>query len=201
MTRDASLSVILVDDHRMFIEGLAMLLDKDRRVHVVGIASSPSGAISLAAEHAPDVVLLDVDLNDQPAGRTIRQLLRVLPSVCIVMLTMHTYRPLLDSLVRAGARGCLNKSLSARELVSAVIEIVAGAPAPQDPKQPDSPLTRRELEVLRLVGLALSNREISHQLAISEGTVKRHLHEVNVKLDAVNRLDAVRKAEKIGLLR
>ncbi|WP_052226386.1 response regulator transcription factor [Microbacterium mangrovi] len=204
MRPDGPLGVVLVDDHRMFVEGLGMMLGQDRRLDVLGIASSSSEASDLVKRVMPDVVLLDVDIDDQPADRTIRQLLRGDPSLCIVMLTMHTYQPLLDSLIRAGARACVNKNLTADDLVRAVLEIAANpgfGRRESDSAPPDCHhVTHRELEVLRLVNMAKSNRQIAQELGISEGTVKRHLHEANVKLVAVNRLDAVRKAEMLGLL-
>lgn len=204
MRGEAPLRLVLVDDHRMFVEGLAMMLGRDHRVAVVGVASTPAEAMVLAKDVAPEVVLLDVDLHDQPADRTIRGLLRIEPRLCIVMLTMHTESALLDSLVHAGARACVNKILSANELVERVIALAAapidGRARPDRLPRSNRTLTAREREVLWLASTAKSNREIAEHLAISEGTVKRHLHEVNAKLEASTRLDAVRKAEMLGIL-
>lgn len=198
-------SVVFIDDHRVFLEGLVALSEHTRTIRVCGTATNAANALELVRNERPQVVVLDVDLGDgEPAERTIRRLLRAVPESRVVILTMVTYPPQLDALIRAGATTCLNKNTSSSELLQAIAHAASAksqAPACASKRAP-SPvgLTHRESEVLRLVSLAITNKRIADDLCITEGTVKRHLHDLYRKLGASNRLDAVRKAQATGLL-
>ncbi|WP_271223671.1 response regulator [Streptosporangium carneum] len=173
--------------------------------HVVGDASDGPGVVSLAARARPDIVLLDVEMPNHHPMRTLPRLLEVAQPPKVIILSMHDDPQLVQELLGAGAHGYLHKAIRSQELLLAIRSVHAGrhgvtvlvsqaiAPPPRA-AAPQGVLTEREQEVLALVANALSNRQIAVQLAITEGTVKRHLRNIFGKLSAVSRIDAVNKA-------
>lgn len=204
MPDDSRPEVVLVDDHAVFLEGLQTLLEHRARVRVVGHAGNAAEAEDVVSRLQPDLILLDADLGDnRPVEANIRRLLRAAPSTRIVILTMHTSPALRDQTLRCGASAFLSKSATGSEVEKALISAYRNAPPAVPPSHEIGHialLTPRECEVLRLVALAMSNREISEQLSIVEGTVKRHTSSAYAKLNAASRLDAVQKATRLGLI-
>lgn len=196
--------VVIVDDHALFRGGLALLLERDRRVSVVAEGNSGKQAVLLAQEHAPDVMLLDVELGDgTSADSIIRQIGRLAPTVQVIVLTMYRDTVLKDRLIRAGAVEYVTKNVPGPDLVDIVVRThrrgrVEG-PIAASRELPGNLLSDRELQVLHLIGQAQSNRDISARLSIAEGTVKRHTTNIYAKLGASSRIDAVRKAGRLGL--
>lgn len=171
---------------------------------MVGDASDGPAVISLTARAKPDIVLLDVEMPNHHPARTLPRLLEVSPAPKVIILSMHDDPQLVQDLLGAGAHGYLHKAIRSQELLTAIRSVHAGshgvtvlvsqAIAPPQRNAPQGVLTEREQEVLALVANALSNRQIAVQLAITEGTVKRHLRNIFGKLSAVSRIDAVNKA-------
>lgn len=211
MTRPAGrLQVLLVDDHTLFREGLAELLSAEDDVNIVGKAGDSVTAVRLAGSKRPQVVLLDVEMPYHPVRITIRGIRRASPKTRILILTMHDDPTLVQEVLAAGAHGVLVKTATREELVCAVRAVgyqgktvlsVSRRSAAALAGPASNPLSPRELEVLKLVGQALSNAQIASQLFITEGTVKRHLTNIYGKLSAVSRLDAVNKAVAAQLIR
>ena len=197
-------AVVIVDDHGLFREGLQALVSRDPRLTVVGQGSSSADALSLAAAHEPDVLLLDVEIPGTPAAVTVRTIRHRHPQTAVVILTMHADRILSGQLLGAGASRYLVKTVSSADLLEAVLTVCPAPGADRDPVPLKSDrgkiLTDRELEVLRMVSLAYSNKEIAWRLSIVEGTVKRHISNIFERLDAASRMDAVRRATSLGLL-
>lgn len=194
-------AIVVIDDHTLFREGLRGLLED--RLSVVGEGGSSSDALRLVREHEPDVLLLDVEIPGAPAEQTIAQIRRSHPAVAIVVLTMHSDSVLQRQLVRAGASQFVVKTVSGEALVSIVEEATPGCGEAEARGAADDNaglLTVREREVLRMIAQAYTNREISVRLRIAEGTVKRHTTNMYLKLGATSRIDAVRKAARLGLL-
>ncbi|MFF4416225.1 response regulator [Streptosporangium sp. NPDC001559] len=196
--------ILVADDHTLFRDALCQVLRAEDDFHVVGDASDGPGVISLAARTRPDIVLLDVEMPNHHPARTLPRLLEISPPPKVIILSMHDDPQLVQDLLAAGAHGYLHKAIRSQELLVAIRSVHAGrhgvtvlvsqaiAPAPR--AAPQGVLTEREQEVLALVAKALSNRQIAVQLAITEGTVKRHLRNIFGKLSAVSRIDAVNKA-------
>jgi DNA-binding NarL/FixJ family response regulator len=207
-------SIVVVDDHYLFRAGLIELLDAVPAFTIIGHGASASEAVTLAQEHRPDVVLLDIEMPGPATPATIRKITEVSPDTRVVVLTMHDEPELVRDNVDAGAAGYLVKSAGREELVAAinaarrdentVLVCVSrstllnmgrgGAPAAGDL------LSGRELEVIRHLANGGSNREIAAAMQITEATVKRHLANIYAKLGATSRIDAVRKATKRGIL-
>ncbi|MFP3464592.1 response regulator [Leifsonia sp. SIMBA_070] len=193
-------TVVLADDHALFRQGVRALIRDS--VEVVGEAADGDEAVRLVERERPAVLLLDVEMPGRTADQTIAAVRRCSPSTAIVVLTMHTDAVLQRQLLRAGASAFAVKSIDARSLR----DLIAGARPASTPAGETSPpeanriLTDRELEVIRMIAHAYTNREISGRLSITEGTVKRHTTNIYAKLGATSRIDAVRKVVRLGLL-
>jgi DNA-binding NarL/FixJ family response regulator len=195
-------TVVLADDHALFRKGVRALIERD--FDVVGEASDGDAAIRLAVDTAPDVLLLDVEMPGPPPEQTISTVRRRSPTTAVIILTMHTDAVLQRQLLRAGASAFADKSISEdalHRLIAAARPQAASLPDEALQKsQPDRVLTDRELEVIRMIAQAYTNREISKRLNITEGTVKRHTTNIYAKLHATSRIDAVRKVVRLRLL-
>ena len=205
------LRVVLVDDHRLFRESLGALLAVHEGIEVVAEGSNGDEAVRLARQHRPDVLLLDVEMPGQSVLTSLVEIRSASPPTRIVVLTMHENTTLARQLLLRGASAYLIKTIGHHELVAA---IRASSEAASDmvtlsvsrgglaglAASGASVLSARELEVLTLVSRARSNQAIAGELQISEGTVKRHLSNINTKLGSTSRLDAVRRATRARLL-
>lgn len=209
--RTEAISIVLVDDHTLFREGLAELLASDAAFHVVAQGSDSADALALVTEHRPDVVLVDVEMPGPGARATVSKLHQEHPDTRVIVLTMHDEPELVRELVDQGAAAYLVKTIAREELIAAVRSVVASQGNvllsvsrrtidQLDKPSPNGVLSARELEVLQLTALAMSNAQIGKQLLIAEGTVKRHLTKIYAKLGAVSRVDAIRKATAARLL-
>ncbi|QAV69741.1 response regulator transcription factor [Salinibacterium sp. UTAS2018] len=199
--------VVIVDDHDLFREGLVVLLRRSSQIQVVAEARTSEEALRLSVLHRPDVLLLDVELHDDPARTTIRRVRRSAPNTSIIILTMCRDSVLQRDLLSAGASSFLTKSIQSAELIREICDHAAHDKLQTAPKDYCSDrcddygiLTERESEVLRLIAQAHSNRSIAERLSITEGTVKRHAGSIYRKLGARSRMEAVSKANRLGLL-
>ena len=205
------LRVVLVDDHRLFRESLGALLAVHEGIEVVAEGGDGEEAVRLTREHRPDVVLLDVEMPGQSVLTSLVEIRSASPSTRIVVLTMHENTTLARQLLLRGASAYLIKTIGHHELVAAIRASTEAAPDMVTlsvsrgglaglAASGASVLSARELEVLTLVSRARSNQAIATELQISEGTVKRHLSNINNKLGSTSRLDAVRRATRARLL-
>lgn len=193
-------SAVLIDDHDLFRQGLEALLEHDFEIRAT--ASRSADARRLCESHQPDLLILDVETGSDPVEPTIRRIRRSTPSVVVFVLTMHDDPVLRRQLLAAGATDYATKAIDRGELVVRLRSAIRTGPAAVGRLDPlaDGVLTQRELEVLRLVAAAASNKDIGRALTISDGTVKRHLANIFLKLGAISRIDAVRKSRLHGLL-
>ncbi|SEJ15158.1 response regulator [Demequina mangrovi] len=215
--------VALVDDQAMVRVGLRMILESEDDIEVVAEATSGVEAAGIVAEHAPDVVLMDVRMPGMDGLTATREVLAAHPGTRIVILTTFDDDEYVYESLRAGASGFLLKSVDGDALVSAV-KVVAGGDAllaPEvtrrvieqfarsgvDPEEPDEPsveaigdLSEREVEVLRLMARGLSNQEIAAELFVSATTVKTHVSHILTKLGVRDRVQAVVEAYDSGIV-
>lgn len=208
-------TVVVVDDHYLFRAGLIELLDSLSDVSVCGDGASGVDAITLARDHQPDIVLLDVEMPGPASTSTIRKIVEVSAHTRVVVVTMHDDPDLVRSNLDAGAAGYLVKSAGRDELVTAIhvarrnegnvlvcvsrgtlLNMGRGGSYSAGAEL----LSTREIEVVRHLAGGGSNRDIAAELLITEATVKRHLANIYAKLGATSRIDAVRKATKRGIL-
>lgn len=215
-----SIRVLLVDDHALFRRGVASVLAREPDLTVVGEASDAEQALARAKELHPDVVLLDVKMPGRSGLEVCAELVEAVPGVRVVMLTISDAEDDLYAAVRAGASGYLLKEISPEDVVAAVRSVHAGqslisptmagklltefaAMVRREDELRDSGaprLTDRELEVLKLVARGLNNRDIAHELFISENTVKNHVRNILEKLQLHSRMEAVVYAVREKLL-
>jgi two-component system, NarL family, response regulator DegU len=208
--------LLLADDHRMLRDGLRRSME-DQGFAVVGEAADGQEAVRLAQQLRPDVVLMDVSMPRLDGVEATRLLRRSLPSVPVVMLTMHADGDVVSRAVQAGAVGYLVKDCSTEEVAAAVRTAASGESA-LSPGLASSMLeqvhrdgghgeggnrtiSRREEEVLQLVADGLSLPEVAARLYISVKTVKNHLASIYSKLEARDRTQAVLRAVRMGIIR
>jgi DNA-binding NarL/FixJ family response regulator len=198
-------TVLIVDDHALVRDGLRGILEAQGDMQVVGEAGDSAATIALAAEHRPDIVLLDVEIPGGEAAATVCEIRNRSPRSRVIILSMYEGPQLVQDLLAAGIRGYLLKSVHWQELVVAIRAVTADADriilgvSTESLRQigrssPNTTLSAREREVLDLVGRAYSNSQIASRLSLTEATVKRHLRNIFVKLGAVSRIDAVNKS-------
>jgi DNA-binding NarL/FixJ family response regulator len=198
--------ILIVDDHRLFRQGLISLLQSEPEFEVVGEAASGEDAVRLAATKQPDVALVDLMMPDAEGTTVIAQLLACRSALGIVVLTAAEDHNDLIGAIQAGARGYVLKNADDDSLFRVIRRVRAGSVAFCDAAtlkvfeilrglavQPalGAPLTPREQEVLALMTKGANNAEIAGQLVISENTVKTHVSHVLEKLDMRNRSDLI----------
>ncbi|MFQ5613941.1 MAG: response regulator [Anaerolineae bacterium] len=205
--------ILIADDHPLFREGVAHSLNNQDGLTVIGEASSGEEAFKLAAELLPDIVLLDITMPGEGGIATARRISATCPITRIIMLTVSEDEDDLMNALKAGACGYVLKGVSARQLVDAVRAVAAGeayiSPAlansilvemtREQPADPLDSLTKREREVLRLVGRGLTNREIAEQLVLAEKTIKHYMTSILQKLQVRSRVEAALLAQKRNL--
>jgi two-component system NarL family response regulator len=213
-----TLRVLLVDDHDLFRTGLRNLLE-EQGVNIVAEAGDGNEAVDAVRDHAPDVVVMDLNMPGMTGVEATRHIATVSPLTKVLVLTISDQDGDVIDAIMAGASGYLLKDASIDEVAQAVALVADGqsliSPSMatklldefkqmsvvgrrQDVAAPR--LTDRELEVLRLVARGLNNRDIAKDLFISENTVKNHVRNILEKLQLHSRMEAVMYAVREKLL-
>jgi DNA-binding NarL/FixJ family response regulator len=214
-----SVRVVIADDQALVRGGFRMIIEEREDLEVVGEAENGEEAVALVARKEPDVVLMDVRMPGIDGLEATRRIVASGSAARIIILTTYDLDEYVSEALRAGASGFLLKDVRPGALVDGIRVVARGdallAPSvtrrlldrfvavPQ--RAGDVPsfdeLTEREVEVLRLVALALSNAEIAARLKVSEATVKTHVSSVLRKLSLRDRVQAVVLAYDVGLVR
>jgi DNA-binding NarL/FixJ family response regulator len=198
--RQAKLRVLVVDDHDVVHWGFRVLLAEQPWVERCLAARTSAEALELADKLHPDVALVDLFLAGESGADLCQAIRRTSPQTRILLIS-GAGRMAPAAARAAGASGFISKESDAREVVAAVRAVGAGmttfAPTTD---QPEPMLTEREREVLELIAGGSTNREIAERLFLSPYTVKEHTSVLYRKLGARNRAEAVRRAQRIGLL-
>jgi DNA-binding NarL/FixJ family response regulator len=206
------LRVIVADDHPLFRQGLKAALDASTGIDVVGEAVDGSGAVALAVELEPDVVLIDIQMPGLNGIDATRAILAARPAARVLVLTMFDNDSSVFAAIRAGARGYILKGSDQQDVERAIRTVAAGeavfgtAIAGRlgsyfDPnrKQAFPELTPREHEVLELLARGLDNLSIASDLRLSLKTVRNNVSAVFTKLRVADRAQAIVKAHAAGL--
>lgn len=205
-------SVFLVDDHRIVRQGIRSILDPDPQFEVVGEAPDGSSALEQIKQLQPRVVLLDLRLPDLDGIAVCQKIAEISPDSIVLILSAFINQDLVNTCLKAGARGYLVKDAENLHLKEQLISALQGYTALdpraashltdmiRKPKAGTSDLSLRDLDILRLVAQGLTNREIGVQLQISENTVKGYVKEILSKLNVHSRIEAVLVAKRAGLL-
>jgi two-component system response regulator DevR len=208
-----TLRILLVDDHEVVRLGLAILLEDDPGVKIVGEAGSAQEALEACERLRPDLVILDIRLPDQLGVTVCRQIVERWPHIKVIILTSFVNDDLIADAISAGAAGYVLKQVGNEELLRAV-EAVRRGEALLNPQVTQRVLQRirqterlldasafrvlshRELEVLLLVSQGKSNREIAESLSLSEKTIRNHVSNLLNKLHMSNRIELATYAVK-----
>ncbi len=214
------IKLLLADDHAVVRAGTRQLLERQPDFDIVGEAVDGEEAVRLTEELQPDVVVMDVRMPKISGVEATRRIKAENSQVRVLVLTAHDDDEYVFALLQAGANGYLLKTAEIDELVKAIRTVAAGqsalAPAVvgkvvaqftggktlldvlSHPQEEYSGLTERELEILRLVGEGLSNKQIGKELFISDRTVQAHLSNIFAKLGVNTRTEAVMYAVRNG---
>jgi two-component system response regulator DevR len=199
------IAVLIVDDHELIREGLRLLLDGERDMRVVGEGKTANEALALTRRLEPDVVVLDVRLPDRHGVEICGDIRALSPGTRILVCSGLSEGSALVDAARAGADGFVSKEAPNAEIVDAVRRVAEGASvvgadsaaaifrharASQTERSKLADLSEREREVLGLLSLGLTNREIAARLFVSDKTVRNHVSSVLRKLDLRHRTEA-----------
>ncbi len=211
------ISILLVDDHAVVRQGVASFLAIQPDMQIIAEAESGAEAVKLAAQHAPDVILMDLIMPEMDGVEATRRVKNISPRSQIVILTSHHDDAHIFPAIRAGALSYVLKDIKMDELVETVRRAAAGE-ATLHPRvasrviqevrgnreediNPFTELTEREMDTLQLIAQGLSNAEIAEQLVISENTVKGYVSNVLGKLHLADRTQAAVYAWRKGIVR
>jgi DNA-binding NarL/FixJ family response regulator len=211
----SKISVFLVDDHAVLREGLRLLIDGQPDMHVVGEAGHARELGRQVGSATVDVVVIDVSMPGMSGARATAELKGVRPEIAVIALTRHSEKGYLQQMLESGASGYVLKQAPAGELINAIRTVwrggiyldpsIAGKLITRHPARRlhagmSRQLTDREQEVITLIALGHTNKEIASTLAISVKTVEAHKSKVMEKLEVTSRADLVRFAMMQGWL-
>lgn len=212
---EPDISVVIADDHPVVRAGLTAMLDRTDGINVVGAAATGDEAVSLALTHQPDVVVMDLNMPGTKGDVATALLREQAPNVAVLVLTMESADESLLAALQAGARGYLLKGAEPEHLIRAIRGVAAGdfvvgtaavdvlaeyLRRGQTPTAEAFPqLTTRERQILSLMASGATNPEIARRLDLRPKTVRNHVSNVLVKLQARDRSEAILQAKAARL--
>jgi DNA-binding NarL/FixJ family response regulator len=208
------LRILLADDHGIVRAGLRMLIERQEGMCVVAEVDDGVAAVEATLRDDPDVAILDVAMPRMTGIQAAREIKARRPATAVLMLSMHDDERYLFDALSAGASGYVLKRAADAELIEAVRSVAAGKPylpaitqsalvkewLEHGEEAPRDQLTPRELEVVKLIAEAYTNRQIGEILKVSEKTVESHRGNVLAKLGMRDRVELVRYAIRRGLI-
>jgi DNA-binding NarL/FixJ family response regulator len=211
-----AIRIVVADDHPIVRAGIIGLLEAESGLEVVGEAADGAEAVTVAASERPDLVLMDLRMPQLDGAAATARILAEVPGTRVLVLTTYETDDHILAAIEAGASGYLLKAAPQAEILAGIRAVAAGetvlAPSiaaklvsrvradAASVAAPAPALSRRELEVLRLVAEGRSNPEIARALFIGEATVKTHLLHVFEKLEVNDRTRAVTRAMELGII-
>lgn len=205
-----SITVVIVDDHKLLVDALSETLEAAEGIEVVGVAATLAEAVPLVAGHEPEVVLLDYRLGDSDGATATRRFLEAQPECTVLLMSAAEPATMLADAMEAGIAGFVHKSNGLHALVEAIEVVAAGgtvfdaddlqAAVQRLGRSGPGTLTDREQEVLQLLTEGNNIETIASQLSLSHHTVRNHVRHVLEKLDAHSQLEAVAIGLRQGLV-
>jgi len=210
------IKVILADDHQLFREGLANLLAESKEIEVIAQAVNGKDAIYKAKQLHPDVVIMDINMPEMDGVEATAQLLKEVPEMKIIGLSIHANKQYIKGMLEAGSSGYLFKNCSYDELIKAIQTVHSGKKYLSEKiteiliheylnkeeigPSTSSELTDRESEILKLIADGISVSDISNQLFVSIKTINTHKQHILEKLNLKTTTDIVKYALKKGII-
>jgi NarL family two-component system response regulator LiaR len=213
------IKILIVDDHPMMRKGLANSIEVMSRLHLIGEAQNGDEAIQLARSLQPDVILMDLIMPDKDGIEATSEIMEIQPNSRILVFSSAIDDEKIFAAIEAGASGYILKDVFPETLLQAIESVHRGVPyfspsistrvlegirtRTQKKKASlnfEEKLSPRELEVVKLLALGMTNKEISENLIISEGTVRSHVCNILDKLNLDNRSQVVLYAIKLGIV-
>lgn len=205
---------MIVDDQTLFRRGLVKLLESDPRIKIIDDVANGAEAIERIAKNPPDIVLIDIKMPVMDGIEATRRIVSAYPKIKVLILTTFENDGYVVQALKAGASGYLLKDSQPEAIVSAMLSILSGervmtqSVADQflnlmsggSQKARYDGMTRREVEILRLLGQGLTNKLIAYRLKISEKTVRNHISNFYAKLGVGDRSQALLYAVRKGLV-
>lgn len=208
MLENSLIRVVIADSNAILREGVRAILEKEPALHIVAEAATARDAITAYQAHRPDVTILDLRMPEMECLNAIKAIRTDNPQAHILILTAYDGEEDIYRALRAGASGYILKDASPQELIEAIHAVYAGrkhigpqVAAKLAERAANDDLSESERNILRELAQGKSNQQIAETLMVSEGTVKFHLNNILLKLDASNRTEAVVIALKRGLVR
>jgi two-component system nitrate/nitrite response regulator NarL len=202
--------VLVADDHPIVLDGVTLALQNTSWLRVAGYARNGREAVAAIDSLRPDVVLLDLRLPDMLGPEAIQAMRRQSPDLKIILFTAYPEHAALDAAVAAGVDGVVVKDTEREILIDVIRRVVSGESVVQVDKTEGSALvsrrlrehglTRREYDILRHVAMGETNPEIAAALGLTRNTVKTYLQRALEKLGARNRVEALARANQLGIL-
>ena len=203
-------TILLADDHQMFIDGMKFYLEKYDHIQIVGEANDGEAVLDFLAVNPVDVVVLDIEMPGMDGIETTKYIKKKYPKTNVLILSMYEKKEFIIKLMRYGASGYILKNKSKEELLTAINNVAAGrahygleimnqaiAVSSIDEEE-EVQLTEREIEVLQKIAEGYSSKEAADLLNISETTVSTHRRNMMAKLEIPNATHLVRYAIKHG---
>jgi two-component system, NarL family, nitrate/nitrite response regulator NarL len=212
VTATSVIRVLVADDHPIVLDGVTLALQNTSWLQVAGYARSGREAIAAVEKLRPDVVLLDLRLPDMLGPEAVQALLARAPTVKIIIFTAYPDHAALNATLAAGAHGVVVKDTEREDLVDIIRRVMGGervvnadvgdgsGGALLSRKLKEHGLTRREYDILRRVAMGETNPEIAVALGLTRNTVKTYLQRALEKLGARNRVEALARANQLGIL-
>lgn len=195
------ISIILVDDHKLIRDSWSFILNSDPRFTVVGETNNGEEAVEIVKNVKPDVILMDVNMAPVNGFDATRQIMKLSPGSKVIAVSMHTMPAYAKRMMQLGAMGYVTKNSSKDEMIRAILEVYEGKKyiceevknilAQKELEEEESPtdmnnLSRREIDIIKLIKEGLSSKEIASQLDISLKTVEVHRYNILKKLKLRN---------------
>lgn len=204
--------VLVVDDHELVRKGITRMLNDEKGIEVIGEASTGEEAVSLARKLQPDVVLMDVKMPGIGGIEATQKIVKALPDVKVLALSVYEEEPFPSRLMKAGAVGFLSKGAELEEMLRAIRTVNAGqrflsaemvqalSCKHEEAMNPFDKLSQRELQISMMVAECKKIAEISSALSLSPKTVNTYRYRVFEKLNIVNDVELAHLAAKHGLI-
>ena len=207
MTANTLIKVMIVDDHPLVRVGMATVVNQQPDMTIAAESDGGPGVLKLYRRHQPDVVLMDLRLRGESGARITSDIRSECPAARVLVISNYDGDEHIHQALAAGAMGYLFKSVVEDELIDAIREVNAGrrylpkgVAARLSENTAGMHLTRREDEILELLGKGLGNRELGQVLGVSEDTIKTHLKSLFRKLEVSDRAEAVREGLRRGFI-